>query len=122
MDWTSELLSDSREIVTGLLTEPMGDLEVLAEEVAAYRARIHREARPSTDVELADQLAEATLALLRRVDGVSADERRIAWVAATYFVREHDGESDLGSLFGFDDDVEVFNAAASRLAPELVLA
>jgi hypothetical protein len=121
LDWTLELLSDSQEIVGELLAEPPGDLRALALEVAAYRARIHREARISTDLDLADQLADRNIALLQRVEDASADARRVASVAARYFVREDDGESDLSSLFGFDDDVEVFNAAATRLAPELVI-
>jgi hypothetical protein len=121
VDWTLELLSDSQEIVAELISEPLGDLGALADEVAAYRARIHRDARAVTDVDLGDRLAEATIALLHRVEGAPADHRRIASVAARYFVREVDGESDLASIFGFDDDVEVFNAAATRLAPELVI-
>jgi hypothetical protein len=121
LDWTLELLSDSHEVVSELLAEPMGDLRALAGEVAAYRDRIRRDAGPSTDVELGEQLADATLALLGRADAWTDDHRRVAWVAARYFVREDDGESDLASFFGFDDDVEVFNAAATRLAPELVL-
>lgn len=120
LDWTHELLSDAQEVVGELLAEPVGDLRRLAAEVRAFRDRIRRHARPSTDVDLADQLADATLALLARVDDAPAEDRRMAWVAARYFVREDDGES-VASWFGFDDDVEVFNAAASRLAPELVL-
>ena len=121
LDWTLELLSDSQEIVGQLLAEPMDDLRALAAEVAAYRARIQREAGIQTDRALADQLAHATLQLLDRVQAASPEDRQVASVAARYFVREDDGESDLGSIFGFDDDVEVFNAAATRLAPELVI-
>ena len=121
LDWTLDLLSDAQEIVAELLAEPVEDLEALAAEVAAYRARIRRDAGGATDVELADRLAGATIALLHRVGDAPADARRIASVAARYFVREDDGESDLASIFGFDDDVEVFNAAAARLAPELVI-
>jgi hypothetical protein len=121
LDWTLELLSDSQEIVAELLAEPAGDLRALAGDVAAYRARIHRDARTVTDLDLADRLADATIALLHRVEDSTSDARRMASVAARYFVREDDGESDLGSIFGFDDDVEVFNAAAALLAPELVI-
>jgi hypothetical protein len=115
-------LSDTQEVVAELLAEPAEDLRALAGEVAAYRARIHRDAGAVTDVELADRLADATIALLRQVEGAPAEARHIASVAARYFVREDDGESDLASIFGFDDDVEVFNAAAARLAPGLVIA
>lgn len=121
LDWTLELLSDSQEILAELIYEPLDDLRTLAGQVEAYRDRIHRDARPVTDLDLADRLADATLALLGQVEHRPVDERRIASVAARYFVREIDGESDLVSIFGFDDDVEVFNAAASRLAPELVI-
>ena len=121
LDWTLELLSDTREIVGELLAEPFDDLEALAAEVVAYRARIRSDAGGLGDRALGELLADRTIGLLDRVAAGSADERRAASVAARYFVREDDGEADLGSLFGFDDDVEVFDAVALRLAPDLVL-
>ena len=118
LDWTDELLSDTREVVMELLSEPPDDAEGLVREVVAKQARIHELARPLTDLETADALADATVALLRRPDLGSG--LRLAAVAARYYVR--DPADDLASPYGFDDDVEVFNAVAARLAPDLVLA
>src|SRR5687768_280711 len=121
LDWTEELLSDSQEYVVELWDEPVADLRTLSVEVMAYRERIHREGQLSADVALADRLVEGTVALLDRVAAAPAEHRRMASVAARYFLREQDGASDLASIFGFDDDVEVFNAAAARIAPDLVI-
>ncbi|MEZ4235926.1 MAG: hypothetical protein R3F59_07135 [Myxococcota bacterium] len=125
VDWTDELLSDAREVVLEILAEDATgdepDLDALAHSVRAHRERVHRNARPMTDLDLADTLCEATLGLLHRAADWSPDQRRLASVAARYYVSPRQ-DDDLGSPFGFDDDVEVFNAIAARIAPELVLA
>lgn len=121
-DWTDELLSDAREVVVQLLQHPMDDFDALAEQVTAYREHVHKAARFATDVALADTLVTASLDLLNRATDASWDDRHAVSVAVRYFVHQDDGDDDLASPFGFDDDVEVFNAVASRLAPELVIA
>lgn len=123
MQWWDELLSDSRQVVEELWREPLHDAEALRAEVVAYRAHVHAAARPATDLGLADRLAEATVALLGETAAATARARRLAQVAARYFVRGDDGEDDLTSPFGFDDDLEVFNAVVAALgAPERALA
>ena len=120
-DWTQELLSDAREVVYELLASPADDFDALSAEVTAYQAHVHRAARFATDLDLADALATATLGLLSRAADAPEDDRRAISVAARYFVHRGDADDDLVSPFGFDDDVEVFNAVASRLAPDLVI-
>lgn len=119
--WTDELLSDAQAVVVQLLATVDDDLPALAERVRDWRDTVHREARPQTDTELADTLADATLSLLARVAHASLEERHLASVAARYFVSPDDADDDLASPFGFDDDVEVFNAVALRIAPDLVV-
>lgn len=119
--WTDDLLSDAREVVLDLLAEPSAltpDLGALAERVWAFREQIHLQARPMTDLPLADDITAATLELLRLAARGSAETKRLASVAARYLV---DGDPELASPYGFDDDVEVFNAIASRIAPTLIL-
>ena len=57
----------------------------------------------------------ATLALLDRTAAEGPRARRLAQVAARYFVLQDDGDDDLSSPFGFDDDIEVFNAVVTAL-------
>lgn len=126
LDWTLDLLSDTREVVLELLrakNDLTPDLGALAERVVAYRDQVHAKARVMTDVELADTLTDATLDLLAQAARGPSDVQRLASVAARYFVHEADPdhESQLASPYGFDDDVEVFNAIAARIAPNLVL-
>lgn len=120
-DWTDDLLSDAREVVFALMASPMDDFDALAAEVHAYGAHVHRAARFVTDLELADALVSASIDLLARASDADDADRHAVSVAVRYFVHPNDGDADLASPFGFDDDVEVFNAVASRFAPELVI-
>jgi hypothetical protein len=112
-DWLDDLLSDTREVVQGLLDEPTVAGEELTVAVRAYRDHLAHLAKPMTDVELGLRLADANLDLLAAVAEAPAEARRLAQVAARYLVLFV--EDDLGSPFGFDDDVEVFNVVASQL-------
>lgn len=113
--WTRNLLSDSRSVVDKLLREPLEDLDALTSQVRRYRVHVHGAARPMTDVQLADALSDATLELLERTAGAPRAVRLLAQVAARYFVLQDDGDDDLTSPYGFDDDVEVFNAVVEAL-------
>jgi uncharacterized membrane protein YkvA (DUF1232 family) len=113
--WWQGLLSDSRQVVDRLLHEPLLDVSSLQDQVRAYRQHVELAARPSTDVELADALSRATLELLERTARAPREARKLAQVAARYFVLQDDGDDDLSSPFGFDDDVEVFNAVVAAL-------
>lgn len=43
------------------------------------------------------------------------ESRRLIQVACRYFVETEDGEGDLESVFGFDDDAEVLNAVVMKV-------
>ncbi|MEQ1505562.1 MAG: hypothetical protein ABMB14_25235 [Myxococcota bacterium] len=122
LGWADELLSDTRETVAAIAELRVTDLEDLARQVIAYRTHVQQNARPMTDVETSDTLADAILALLDRAADRSDDDRALAAVAARYYVYDADADDDLASPFGFDDDREVFDAVAARIAPELVIA
>ena len=113
--WTDGLLSDTRDVVRRLLGERLWDHDELRREVVAYRAQVSAAARPYTDVQQAEALSVATLALLDRTAAEGPRARRLAQVAARYFVLQDDGDDDLSSPFGFDDDIEVFNAVVTAL-------
>lgn len=109
--WTDELLSDTKAIVAVLLEEPLYPVEELQRDIAAYESEIT--AAPAADHELGLALVERSAALLEAA--VCEHTHRLAQVAVRYFVMDDDGEDDLATAFGFDDDVEVFNAIACEL-------
>ncbi|MBX2799262.1 MAG: hypothetical protein KTR31_16425 [Myxococcales bacterium] len=116
--WTKQLLSDSRLVVGALLKEPLMDVGILRSQVAGYRDQVRGLGDASVvDVPLVEALSAGMLELL--ADTVDDDgARKLAQVAARYFVLSDDGDGDLSSPFGFDDDVEVFNAVVQTLGQE----
>jgi hypothetical protein len=112
----AKLLSDSREIVERLLTEPDTELTLLRSQIDDLDDVLQQAGDESfADLILARQLVTGCRALLDRWDGADAGRRRLIQVAVRYVVLEEDGDEDLSSPFGFDDDVEVFNAVAEVL-------
>jgi hypothetical protein len=111
-----ELLSDTRPVVRQLLSEPLREPDALRAVLDAYAARI-RQAGPLSiaDRALGEALARRCDGLLARWDGLDRRGRHLAQAAVLYLVLEHDGVDDLESAFGFDDDLEVFNAVARAL-------
>lgn len=112
--WLDALLSDSRAVVERLLREPQVELESLREEVLGYRQLIEA-AGPVADQEVGAWLVDGALALMDAVKGDTPERQRLAQVAVHYFVLDDDGDDDLASPFGLDDDVEVFNAVVGEL-------
>ncbi|MEZ4320121.1 MAG: hypothetical protein R3F61_21760 [Myxococcota bacterium] len=121
-EWLAELLSDSRSVVASLLWEPLFPLDELRRQVEAYRTLIDQ-AGPQADHDLGTNLADRTLRLIDTMAAGCSDlHHRMTQVTVRYFVLDDDGDDDLMSPFGFDDDVEVFNAVVARLGlPELVI-
>ncbi len=116
--WVDGLLSDTRGIVRLLLDEPKLPLDMLQREVLGYRSAI--EASRSADQELGLALVDGATRLLS--SATCPQSHQLVQVAVRYFVMDDDGDDDLASPFGFDDDVEVFNAVAHELnRPELVI-
>lgn len=112
--WMDELLSDSRAVVEQLLHEPLLSVDDLLAEVEAARESI-AQASPVADKELGRSLADGASALLEAVRTDTAERKHLAQVAVRYFVLDDDGDEDLASAFGLDDDVEVFNAVVRAL-------
>jgi hypothetical protein len=95
-------------------------VDALRQEIEQYHAHVLADAGPMTDTQSATALRTATLSLLDQTSTSSAAQRMLAQVATRYFVLQDDGEDDLQSPYGFDDDVEVFNAVVRALGhPEL---
>jgi len=117
--WAQGLLSDTRAAVEALASRPVPPLVRLSDAVRAYGDEIAAATDPRTDRQTGVRLAAELGSLLRRAEGLGAEAQAIAAIAAWYFLGRSDGEDDLSSPFGFDDDVEVFDAAAAAIAPDL---
>ena len=116
-----ELLSDTRPLVRRLLSEPLRDPETLCADLAAYSARIGAvDPLSIADQALGAALARGCAAMLARWPELDGRGRHLAQAALLYFVLETDGDDDLESPFGFDDDLEVFNAVAKALGEPLL--
>jgi hypothetical protein len=77
--------------------------------------RAQSEAYPAVDVDTANRIAVTLGHLLDEPDSYGADERALLRGAVDYFVMRDDGEDDLRSPIGFDDDARVVNAVLDAL-------
>lgn len=111
------LLSDTRPLVRRLLAEPILDLGVLARDLEACEARIREAAGPTSlaDDDTGLELVARCRQLLARSPGLDHRGQRLVQVAVRYLVIEDDGDDDVGSPFGFDDDREVVDAVFREL-------
>jgi hypothetical protein len=118
------LSAETLWIVRPLLDEPLAPVEELRREVEEYTAHIREVAFDSEfiDGELGEAIGRCCLALL---DGLGqppqSTEHQLVQVACRYFALEEDTYADLGSLLGFDDDVEVLNVVLRILGREDLL-
>lgn len=86
-------------------------LESVKREISAHvemvRQTLHQ--NEFIDIALAEQIAGRLNQLLDHYSMVSEPHQSLIVGAARYFVKNQDVESDLASLLGFDDDVQVLN-------------
>ncbi len=112
------LLSDARLTARRLFDEPLLESDTLARQLAEYvgRVKLAAGAHSLADWHTGLELADSAHALLRRWPSLDHRGRRLVQVAIRYLVLEDDGDSDLDSPFGFDDDREVMEAIERALA------
>ena len=109
---------ESVDIFMRLVKEDVVPIEQTRREVAAYMAELENmvKANEFIDLRIARKCAEACKALLAQLSDDSPQEHRgLVQAAARYFVLDEDGDGDLTSMIGFDDDAEVINAVATHL-------
>jgi hypothetical protein len=109
-----ELLSDTRAVVRRLLAEPLADPIALGRELAAAAERLE-EAAETADLPVGRALAARCRDWLVRWTGLDTRGQRLVQVAVRYFALADDGEDDLRTVFGLDDDREVLDAVARAL-------
>ncbi|MEL7155518.1 MAG: hypothetical protein AAFN30_02850 [Actinomycetota bacterium] len=69
----------------------------------------------NTDVETADAIGAALLALLREQNGFDDEQRALIRGAVEYFLLADDAAGDLDDVLGFDDDARVVNSMLTRI-------
>lgn len=109
------LLSDARPVVARLLEEAPAPVARLRADLDAFDELLGDAASTMADVDTATRLILGCQALLDRLDTSDPRACRLAHAAVRYVVLVDDGDGDLESPFGFDDDVEVFNAVVEEL-------
>lgn len=112
-----DLLSDARTVVRRLMDEPPSTVDELSGELVRFEATVRAHA---TDLSRADwetglSLVARARALLSRWEALDHRGRRRVQVAVRYLTMEDDGDRDLTSAFGFDDDEEVLDAVERAL-------
>jgi hypothetical protein len=111
----ARLLSDSKPVVQRLLDEAPWSVERLRADLDAFDETLADDASTLADLDTAQALILGCHALLDAHPGATGRTLQLLHVAVRYVVIEEDGDGDLDSPFGFDDDVEVFNACAEEL-------
>ena len=90
----------------------------LADQVKGYLSlvRATAEDNPWIKIDRVEELVRSLMGLLRDLkrDGPDFNHRAVQ-AACRYFVVEEDGDEDMESEDGFDDDIEVLNAVAAAL-------
>lgn len=106
------------EELIGETLRPAGQLRA---ELRAHGETIRAAAATNEflDVSLAVRLTEACEALLDEAERADSEPtRHLVQAAVRYFILDEDGEHDLESVCGLDDDAEVCNAVARHLGRE----
>ncbi|MCO4744353.1 MAG: hypothetical protein KC912_06155 [Proteobacteria bacterium] len=113
----SALDAPTQRAIAALSKEPLVPFAALIAEVFDYRQHLLHVAmgQPQINIDLAEALVAASLQLLQSQRHAEADVQRLVQTAVRYFVLEDDGEGDLTSLTGLEDDRKVFNIAVAAL-------
>lgn len=119
---TRDLPPEARPLFERLRkTEEVIPPKRLASEVKSYFALVEATGAdsPHVAVDRARELTSSLFGLLKTLRRSGPREHHLAVQAACrYFTSEYDGEDDMESPDGFDDDVEVMNAVAEATGHE----
>lgn len=120
----SDLPREARGVWAQLKVEPPQGPEQLVAIVNEHLDQARAAAATSgfVDLALGEQIGAGCLELIRRCTGTTADRWATLQAAVLYFALSEDGDDDLTSMTGFDDDAEVFNVVTAALGePDLRL-
>jgi hypothetical protein len=113
----------SQALTTTLLAAQPKGKEELISALNQYATVIEQAAqqRDDLDVNLADCIGQSCITLLNENWDRAGDEvQQLIQLACEYYMEEEDGDGDLNSVYGFDDDALVLNAIAESIGrPDL---
>lgn len=100
-----------------LCADPPASPEALRLSIDAYLEAVRTAGArdPFVDQETAEWVHRGCVALLTLWPDLNPRHRALVTGACRYFVQTDDGEDDLGSLVGFDDDAEVVTHVLRQL-------
>lgn len=109
--------TETTTLLANLRAAPVLDPAVLTGAVDAHLAVVRAAAHndPFVDLATAERVADGLRGALARWPDLGAEARLHLQAAARYFAELDDGEGDLDSIIGFDDDLEVLRAALATL-------
>jgi uncharacterized membrane protein YkvA (DUF1232 family) len=113
-----------RTHLQNLLDEALVPADELFGQVDDHLARIEQHAAQDgfVDVELARTLTKRCRRLLEScANKALKDHGHLVQAAVRYFVLDEDGDSDIASIIGFDDDALVIELVAREIGREDVL-
>lgn len=117
-----DLPREARGVWPQLKVEPPQSAEQLAAIVNKHLDQARTAAATSgfVDLTLGEKIGAGCLDLIQRCAGSDADHWATVQAAVLYFALSEDGDDDLTSMTGFDDDAEVFNVVVESLGyPDL---
>jgi hypothetical protein len=119
-----EAPDEARPHLQRLLAQTVRGPDEIRVELDRYWEKLedHRDEYEFLDIGTAWTLvSQCRRLLLWLEDHGSPDRARLVQTAVRYFIKSNDGESDLNSPIGFDDDAEVVEIVARLLGQEELL-
>jgi len=114
-----------RQPVSDFYKMPLAPKRELIGLINDYADEIERVAnrRGDLDINLADCIARCCLTLVNEQwDGEGDHRKRLIQAACYYYVERDDEDSDLQSVYGFDDDADLLNVILEHLdRPDLAI-
>ncbi|MGH0037136.1 MAG: hypothetical protein ACQGVK_19100 [Myxococcota bacterium] len=116
--------AEARPHLERLLAQPLRRPDELRALLDRYWEKLeeHRDEYEFLDIGTAWTLvSQCRRLLLWLEESPTSDRTRLVQAAVRYFIKSNDGESDLNSPIGFDDDAEVVELVARLLGQEELL-
>lgn len=104
--------AEMKDVLRSLTDQPQPSSDDLLAGLEDYTRRIDAEVRRRQDLDV--NLAEEILRVYRRLlqqdwGDLDMQHRRIVAAGCSYYLHRGDGDDDLDSVFGFDDDARLLN-------------
>lgn len=114
-----------RKVMRDFYDQPLLPKDELTGLLEQYGSRIQNAAeyRGDVDAQLADRISRCCTRLLREQWDVEAlESKRLIQAACLYYVEIDDGDGDMASAYGLDDDAKLLNFVVEHLGrPDLVI-